>query len=175
MQPGMVAVATDFTSSIRPHLPSLQRVALRLTRQPSAADDLMQDTLVRAFRFWHAYTPDTHLRAWLMRIQRNAFVSQWRREQRLRTVHRNAWAEAPEHFEPEAPECERDELDPALARQLEALPAEYRAVLWAVAVDEDSYREAAERLGCPVGTVMSRLHRARRALNPALRHLADAA
>lgn len=162
-------IEDEFTRSVRPHLPCLRRAALRLTRQPSAADDLMQDTLVRAFRFWHAYTPDTHLRAWLLRIQRNAFVSQWRSEQRVRALHRGLCAEVPEHAEPEVPARLRDELDPTLARQLDALPAEYRAVLWAVAVDEDSYREAAERLGCPVGTVMSRLHRARRALIPALR------
>jgi RNA polymerase sigma-70 factor (ECF subfamily) len=162
-------VDDEFSRSVRSHLPSLRRAALRLTRDASAADDLMQDTLLRAFRFWHAYTPDTHLRAWLLRIQRNAFVSQWRSEQRVRALHRSACAELPEHVDPEVPDSVRDQLDPVLAVQLDALPAEYRAVLWAVAVDEDSYREAAERLGCPVGTVMSRLHRARRALIPALR------
>jgi RNA polymerase sigma-70 factor (ECF subfamily) len=111
----------------------------------------------------------------LLRIQRNAFVSQWRRERRTRALHQQLGLESSKHAEPVASESEREQLDPALARQLDALPAEYRAVLWAVAVDEDSYREAAARLGCPVGTVMSRLHRARRALIPVLRPLPDAA
>lgn len=162
-------VDDEFTRSVRPHLACLRRAALRLTRQPSAADDLVQEALIRAFRFWHAYAPDTNLRAWLLRIQRNAFVSQWRREQRTRALHVRVGAESAARVEPETCARLRDELDPLLARQLDALPTEYRAVLWAVAVDEDSYREAAERLGCPVGTVMSRLHRARRALIPALR------
>lgn len=161
-------VDDEFTRSVRPQLPCLRRAALRLTHERSAADDLVQETLIRAFRFWRAYTPDTNLRAWLLRIQRNAFVSQWRREQRTRALHQRVGAESPVQIDPELSARLRDELDPALARQLDALPAEYRAVLWAVAVDEASYREAAERLGCPVGTVMSRLHRARRALLPVL-------
>jgi len=165
----------EFTRSVRPELPRLRRAALRLTHERSAADDLVQETLIRAFRFWHAYTPDTNLRAWLLRIQRNAFVSQWRREQRTRALHLRVSHESPAQVAPEPSEGLRDQLDPALARQLDALPAEYRAVLWTVAVDEASYREAAERLGCPVGTIMSRLHRARRALIPALRRLPDAA
>ena len=167
MLPGVVE--DEFTRCVRPHLPSLRRAALRLTGEASAADDLVQDTLLRAFRFWRAYEPGTHLRAWLLRIQRNAFVSEWRREQRARVLQRELCAEHAGHAQPEAPPRLRDELDPALAAGLAALPAEYRAVLWSVAVDEQSYRETAERLGCPIGTVMSRLHRARRALIPALR------
>ena len=92
-------VDDEFTRSVRPHLPSLRRAALRLTRQPSAADDLVQDTLLRAFRFWDSYRADTQLRAWLLRIQRNAFVSQWRRDQRMRALHQELRAERVEPVE----------------------------------------------------------------------------
>jgi RNA polymerase sigma-70 factor (ECF subfamily) len=154
----------DFTASVRPHLPCLRRAAQRLTRNASDADDLVQDTLLRAFRFFARYERGTHLRAWLLRIQRNAFMSRMRAETRTRALRVRMWAEQPTHAEPEADARAREQLDPALAARLSALPEIYRAVLVTVAVQEASYREAAERLGCPIGTVMSRLHRARRAL-----------
>jgi RNA polymerase sigma-70 factor (ECF subfamily) len=159
----------DFQRHVAPHVPSLQAAARRLARSSADADDLVQETLLRAYRFWDRYEVDTHLRAWLHRILRNAFVNEYRRRTRERDVLQQARAA----FEVGAPEPQReagaDELDGSLSFALEALPEEYRSVLWAIAVDDDSYREAAERLGCPVGTVMSRLHRARRGMRVLLR------
>jgi RNA polymerase sigma-70 factor (ECF subfamily) len=163
MQPSS-STTTSFERSVAPHVSSLQAAARRLVRDRSDADDLVQETLLRAYRFWDRYAADTHLRAWLHRILRNAFVNEYRRRTREREVLQQARCA----FELGAVEHEAqagdDELDGTLSGALAALPEEYRAVLWAVAVDDASYREAAERLGCPVGTVMSRLHRARRGM-----------
>jgi RNA polymerase sigma-70 factor (ECF subfamily) len=155
---------SSFERSVAPHVSSLQAAARRLVRDGADADDLVQETLLRAYRFWDRYAADTHLRAWLHRILRNAFVNEYRRRTREREVLQQARAA----FEVDGVDREQqagdDELDGSLSGALAALPEEYRAVLWTIAVDDASYREAAERLGCPVGTVMSRLHRARRGM-----------
>jgi RNA polymerase sigma-70 factor, ECF subfamily len=162
------SASLDFQRSVAPHVGSLQAAARRLARDGADADDLVQETLLRAFRFWDRFAADSHLRAWLHRILRNAFVNEYRR----RTREREVLQQARTAFEVVAVECESqagdDDLDGSLSGALAALPEEYRAVLWTVAVDDASYREAAERLGCPVGTVMSRLHRARRGMRTLL-------
>ena len=160
----------EFERNVAPHVSGLHAAARRLSRNASEADDLVQETLLRAFRFWDRYAVDTHLRAWLHRILRNAFVNEYRR----RTRERDVLQQARVAFEigapgPEPCEAGRGELDGSLSGALDALPEEYRSVLWTIAVDDASYREAAERLGCPVGTVMSRLHRARRGMRVLLR------
>jgi len=155
-----------FTLCVRPHVPAMQRTARRLARDADVADDLVQEALLRAYRFWDRYQPDTRLRAWLLRIVRNVFISHHRHEQRLRALHTRYGAESPRQAAPVLSEALQAQLEGELVVGLGALPQAYRAVLWTVAVDGASYREAADRLGCPVGTVMSRLHRARRALLP---------
>jgi RNA polymerase sigma-70 factor, ECF subfamily len=154
----------DFQRSVAPHVGSLQSAARRLARDPADADDLVQETLLRAFRFWDRYAADSHLRAWLHRILRNAFVNEYRRRTRERDILQQARATFEVGASAREPAANENELDGSLSGALAALPEEYRAVLWTVAVDDASYREAAERLGCPVGTVMSRLHRARRGM-----------
>jgi RNA polymerase sigma-70 factor (ECF subfamily) len=159
----------EFERNVAPHVSGLRSAARRLSRDTAEADDLVQETLLRAFRFWDRYQIDTHLRAWLHRILRNAFVNEYRR----RTRERDVLLQARAAFELSEHEREHEagaaEIDGSLTVALDALPEEYRSVLWAIAVDDASYREAAERLGCPVGTVMSRLHRARRGMRVLLR------
>ena len=154
----------DFERSVAPHVGSLRSAARRLARDAADADDLVQETLLRAFRFWDRYAADSHLRAWLHRILRNAFVNEYRRRTRERDILQQARAAFEIGAPAREPAASENELDGSLSGALAALPDEYRAVLWTVAVDDASYREAAERLGCPVGTVMSRLHRARRGM-----------
>lgn len=160
-----------FESCVRPLLEGLRCAALRLTRNPHDADDLLQETTLRAWRFWSHYEPGSNLRAWLHRILLNTFVNNYRRARRerelIQQLQRQAHGAAPESQNAE-PSFVRASLTDELQVGLSELPPEFRAVLWAVAVDELSYREAAEMLGCPVGTIMSRLHRARRLLQKAL-------
>jgi RNA polymerase sigma-70 factor (ECF subfamily) len=150
-------------------LPGLRRVARRLARDRDEAEDLLQETAVRAHRFASHYRQGTCARAWLHRILRNTFASRYRKRRREREVIERAHLEGA--LEPR--ERARAEHEPSivaasigdeLTRELDALAPEFRAVLVHVAIDGLSYRETAERLGCPIGTVMSRLHRARRTM-----------
>lgn len=162
--------APCFDRELRPLLPQLRAASLRLTRNRSDAEDLLQETVLRAWRFRHRFEPGTNLRAWVHRILRNTFASRWRRRRREHewwTAHGAITAERL-HAEAREPAALRDALSAELASGLSTLPPHMHAVLWAVAVDELSYRETAERLACPVGTVMSRLHRARDAMRPRL-------
>lgn len=157
-----------FDLCLRPQLRGLRSAALRLTRNPDDAEDLVQETTLRAFRFWGHYQPGSNLRAWLHRILLNTFVNGYRRSRRERELVSQLRLTA-EALEPATPNALNASLSDEVERGLAELPIEFRGVLWAVAVDDLSYREAADRLGCPVGTIMSRLHRARHAMQQALR------
>ncbi len=152
---------TDFLSEIEAAIPSLRRYALALTRDADMADDLVQDSLERALDRRRLWRPQGTVRAWLFAILHNRFVSDRRRDGR-RGDH--ASIDAIDH-----PAAVDDPVsNVALAevgRALEALSVEQRTVLLLVAVEGLTYREAATALGVPVGTVMSRVARARAALS----------
>jgi RNA polymerase sigma-70 factor (ECF subfamily) len=158
------------------HLDSLYRTALRMTRNASDAEDLVQETYLRAFRSLHQFTEGTNLRAWLFRIMTNTYINEYRRRQRRPT---SASLDTIEEFylydhlvqSPVQPGDERPE-DVVLQRltvedviaAIECLPEEFRQVVLLADVEGFAYREIAEIVGIPVGTVMSRLFRARRRL-----------
>ncbi|GAC1543093.1 MAG: RNA polymerase sigma factor SigR [Polyangiales bacterium] len=150
--------------------PELTARAMRLTRNPAAAEDLVQDAIERALRFREQFTPGTSLRSWAQTIVFTLFITGYRRRRREReavrslTVDPCAWT-APDSASTEG--AQRD-LSPSLRRALDALPASFREVLLRVDVGEQSYRDAADALGVPIGTVMSRLHRARKQLAASL-------
>lgn len=152
-----------FTDDLVAALPSLRRFALSLARQADMADDLVQVTVERALKARDHYDPATPLRAWLFRILRNAFIDMTRR-QRTRGTETDI-DDMPEAASVDGPrETEaRLMLSDTLAA-MQHLPEDHRAVLALVCMEEMSYAEAAEALEIPVGTVMSRLARARRAL-----------
>jgi RNA polymerase sigma-70 factor (ECF subfamily) len=158
--------ACDFERDVLARLGELRGTALRLTRSTAAADDLLQETGLRAWRFRMHFTPDSNARAWLHRILVNTFIHGWRRQRREREVHARFLAEPARPVSVAAIDGALlgDEVSAALA----ALPPEFRAVFIRVDLLDQSYRDVAEALGCPIGTVMSRLHRARRALQRAL-------
>lgn len=174
MTQGPLEPRLRFEEAVAPLLPRMRAHALRLTRSAPDADDLVQEAMLRAYRFWPSYREDSRLSAWLARIVRNTFINGYRRRRRereaLSIVRELALCEQAAAADDAAESALSQEVDEALS----ALPVEFRRVLWAVAVDDLSYGEAANSLGCPVGTVMSRLHRARRALAPALREHAVA-
>lgn len=153
-----------FERAVLPWLGNLRGLALRLSRSGAEADDLVQETVLRAWRFWPRYTERDSCRAWLQRILSNTFVSGKRRAARERgmlTLAEHTLRAEPPLAAAVAPD---GGIDDELAGGLAALGAEQRSVLWLVDVQDRSYREAAAELGWPIGTVMSRLHRARHAL-----------
>jgi RNA polymerase sigma-70 factor (ECF subfamily) len=166
----------EFEQVALPHLDALFNLALTLTRNRKDAEDLVQETYLRAFRFFDTYEPGTHVKAWLFRILRNTFVSRYRAARRTpEHVDFDAIEGAYETLvdetlrrEREAPDPERALLarvpDEAIRRALAELPEEYRTVVVLALVEELSYKEIASALGIPIGTVMSRLHRGRKHL-----------
>jgi RNA polymerase sigma-70 factor (ECF subfamily) len=150
------------------HIPALRRYARLLTGDPARADDLVQDTLERACVKWSLWQPGSALRSWLLSMMHNLHANQ-RRDWRHDDGHA-ALEDVPEPaHEPMANAAERMDLQRALA----ALPPPMREVLLLVTVEEYTYSEAAVILDVAVGTVMSRLHRARERLRELMTHPAQ--
>ncbi|MBW2736038.1 MAG: sigma-70 family RNA polymerase sigma factor, partial [Deltaproteobacteria bacterium] len=161
-----------FERDALPYVSDLRAAAMRYVRNHGDADDLVQETLLRAYTAWERYQSGTNCRAWLLRILTNSFINEYRRgvrERRFRqgqdpTLHARR---ANVNANPESVLMEGligDEVSAALG----ALAPSYRQVVTLADLDGLSYKEIARRLNCPMGTVMSRLHRARRQLGDAL-------
>jgi RNA polymerase sigma-70 factor (ECF subfamily) len=146
-------------TALTPHIPRLRRYARALVGDRYAADDLVQDTLERAINKYHLWRPGSDLRAWLFAIMHNVFVNQLRR----RAARPEVALEDEEALPQPAAELDRLELRDMQAA-LAALPAEQREVVLLIALEQVSYAEASSALGIPIGTVMSRLFRARERL-----------
>jgi RNA polymerase sigma-70 factor (ECF subfamily) len=149
------------------YLNNLYGAALRLTRNPSDAEDLVQDTYVKAFRSAKQFKTGTNLKAWLFTILHNTFRNQRRDSGRSPVDVDSDRLELSAPADPAAgPEAQllRDTLDADVQAALDALPEAFREAVWARDVDEFSYAEIADMLGIPIGTVMSRISRGRRML-----------
>ena len=156
-------------------LPEVTRFALSLTRDEADADDLVQETFLRAYRAWAQYTPGTECRGWLFTICRHVFLRERLRERRQVACddpELEALAAAAVHASAQQSGqgdlFARIDLSEAVGRALDALPEEFREAVILVDVHDQSYHTAAEVLGVPLGTVRSRLFRGRRLLQEAL-------
>lgn len=155
----------DFERSVRDELPTLYRVARRMVRSPEEAEDLVQQCLVKAFRAWDRFD-GSHLRSWLIRILRNECASR----------HRSLAAQSQEAELEETSAIEGPFWDEVtwrvdaehVMRELDRLPEEYRTTLQLCDVEQFSYEEAAQAMAIPIGTVRSRLFRARAILRQRL-------
>ena len=166
---------TEFVALTNPHLPRLFRIGMRLTQQRSESQDLVQEALTKAWANWHRYERGGTLGAWLSRILINTFISRHRHQKVV-----DATAARPDllgHLydprrldEAAAPEgnWHKHHFSDEVLTALGALPNHYREVIDLVDVQGLAYKEAALALGCPLGTVMSRLHRARKLLREQL-------
>ncbi len=167
-----------FKEAILAHLDALYGLALRMTSQPAEAEDLVQDTYVRALRFHDKFEAGTNLKAWLFKMMVNLFINRYRREKRSRS-----FTEGSERQDMVERGFTRDKLAATTAPEeyffeklfsddvvsaLDELPHDFKMVILLVDINEFSYAQAAEILGIPVGTVMSRLHRGRRLLRASL-------
>lgn len=154
---------TDAAILIEPLIPALRRYATGLVRNRMAADDLVQDALERAIARWHQRRSDGDTRAWLFAILHNLAINQMRQSSR-RGQHMAIEDVDPGRFA-EAPRQEQGLAHADIMRAVYALPEDYRAVLLLISVESLSYAEVASVLGLPLGTVMSRLSRARARLS----------
>lgn len=174
-------IATErrlFETEARPHLSALYSTALRLTRSQVDAEDLVQDTLVRAYRFYDRFEAGTNFKAWLLRIQMNTFVNRYRRKSRERQVFDGPMATpvgegvmsraTMRGLTDPVGDAQRQLIAAEINRAFEELSEDARAMVLLADVEELSYKEIAEVMGCPIGTVMSRLHRARKQLKSSL-------
>jgi len=158
------------------HLDALYATALRLTRRSAEAEDLVQETVMRAYSSFERFEPGTNCRAWIFRILMNTFINGYRRRRRERVLFDTSLDGTFLEHTARAPgrvDVADLALDDEVERALDELPEEYRSVVLLVDVSDLSYKEVAMVLGCPLGTVMSRLHRARRALQRRLAGYAE--
>jgi RNA polymerase sigma-70 factor (ECF subfamily) len=171
-----------FERDVLPLLPGLYGAALRMTRNPADAEDLLQETMLRAYRGFASFEAGTNLKAWLYRILTNSFINTYRKRQREpQTV------EGPEDFDEwflfdrlgsrsvqrSAEEDVLDRIpDAEVKAALESIPENFRMAVLLADVEGFSYKEIAQIMDVPIGTVMSRLHRGRKALEKALYGLA---
>ena len=166
------SVHPDFETQALAYLRELRAVALRYARNDRDADDLVQETMLRALAAWSRFQQGTNCRAWLFRILTNSFINEYRRLAKERALaNRGDGLVSPARLwaarDPEAALLEPLLGDEVIAA-LGSLPDDFRSVVILADLQGLSYREIATRLGCPLGTVMSRLHRARRLLEAAL-------
>ncbi len=165
-----------FAAWALPHMDHVHSACLYLTRRKEEAEDLLQETFLRAYRFWHQFTPGTNCRAWLMTILRNTFKNRYR--ERYRDRHTVEFDESMceldgalyDRLERTNPEeiIASQLLDGQVEAALKALPIEFLEVIVLVDVQELTYEETAAIVGRPVGTIRSRLSRGRRLLQTAL-------
>lgn len=158
-----VVARTGLRASLAEQLPALQAHAIKLVRDRAEATDLVQDTIERALRFEHSYQEGTNLRGWLHQILFSVFITRCRRQRRERNAL-SALGTDPCEWTHDGAVMADAELSPGLQRALATLGEGFRDVLLKVDLNEQSYREVADELGVPVGTVMSRVFRARRKL-----------
>lgn len=167
---------SDFNEEILPHLDALYNFGLRLTADPNDAEDLVQDTIVKAYRFFSSYEKGTNAKAWLFRILKNSYINNYRRKSKkpqevdydeVATFYETVRDERTDTSDLED-KMFRELIDDDLSRALDSIPEDFRTVVLLCDVEDFTYEEIANMLDVPIGTIRSRLHRGRNLLKAEL-------
>jgi RNA polymerase sigma-70 factor (ECF subfamily) len=168
----------DFEAVAMPFVDALYNTAYRMTRNAQDAEDLVQETYLKAYRYYDKFEEGTNFKAWLFKIMKNTFINNYRKRQQV--PQQSDFSDIEESFESlvseeasgqiKSPEDEflEDVLDEDVQRAMDELPEDYRMVILLADLEGFSYKEIAEILEVPVGTVMSRLYRGRRLMESAM-------
>lgn len=180
-QPPMEAAARrEFEATALPLINNLYGAAMRLTRDPAEAEDLVQDSMIRAYRFWSTFQQGTNIKAWMFTILRNTFINGYHRRGRRRDFQNDVNSQmrslgptvavANSTSQPPGPEeAVSSEITQMRIREaLDSLPPDYRLAVTLADLEGLSYKEIAEVMECPIGTVMSRIYRGRKILHKLL-------
>ncbi|KIG13063.1 RNA polymerase sigma-54 factor RpoN [Enhygromyxa salina] len=173
------AARREFEQTALPLINNLYGAAMRLTRDPAEAEDLVQDAMVRAFRFWSSFQQGTNIKAWMFTILRNTFINGYHRRGRKRSFQNDVSAQVRSlgpavavgnSTSPPGPEeAMASRITHARIREaLESLPIDYRTAVTLADLEGLSYKEIADVMECPIGTVMSRIYRGRKILHKLL-------
>jgi RNA polymerase sigma-70 factor, ECF subfamily len=166
-----------FEQDVVPFMGQLYPAALRMTKNVSDAEDLVQETITKAYTAFHQFQPGTNLRAWLHKILANTFINNYRKRRRepataLGADFQEEWQADTDPLSPPAPSAEAEALDRLadsdILSALRELPEEFRIAIYLADIEGYPYREIAQMMGTPLGTVMSRLHRGRNKLRDKL-------
>ena len=166
----------DFEEEIIPHLDAMYNFALRLTSDPNDAEDLVQDTIVKAFRFFSSYEKGTNAKAWLFRILKNSYINNYRKKSKqpnqvdydeVSSFYETIRADRTDTSDLED-RMFRELIDDDISNALEELPEDFRTVVLLCDVEGFTYEEIANMLDVPIGTIRSRLHRGRNLLKAEL-------
>ncbi len=175
-----MADRANFEQDVVEYLPQLYSAAVRMTRNPADAEDLVQETLFKAYRAYDTFQEGTNLRAWLYRILTNTYINEYRKQSRRPTetdleevqdlyLYRRLGSEQADDLARSAEDVLLDGLvESDIKEAVDSLPENFRLPVLLADLGGFSYKEIAEILGIPIGTVMSRLHRGRKALQKAL-------
>lgn len=166
----------DFEDEIIPHLDAMYNFALRLTSNPNSAEDLVQDSIVKAFRFFSSYEKGTNAKAWLFRILKNSYINNYRK--RSKQPNQVDYDEVASFYETiradrtDTSDLEdrmfRELIDDDISKALDELPEDFKTVVLLCDIEDFTYEEIANMLDVPIGTIRSRLHRGRNLLKKQL-------
>src|SRR6056297_2266545 len=171
----------DFNEEIIPHLDALYNFGLRLTSDPNDAEDLVQDTIVKAYRFFDSYEKGTNAKAWLFRILKNSYINNYRKQSKqpnqvdydeVSSFYETIRADRTDTSDLED-RMFRELIDDDISNALEELPEDFRTVVLLCDVEGFTYEEIANMLDVPIGTIRSRLHRGRNLLKAELMDYAE--
>jgi len=167
MKLGWTRRSRQFEDQALPHLPALLRMARQMV-SAEAADDLVQESFLRAWKYFDTFEQSTNCRAWLFRILRNVWITRWRHI-RLELPLTEVQEELIEPYYDWEDDFLKEELSAEVQEALSGLPEDYRMAVLLADVEEFSYRDIAHIMDCPIGTVMSRINRGRRLLGRLIR------